>query len=375
MMSDGVTNSLGGITRFLERTRVRKLAGMAEAVESPSSEVEAIQFSADDMAPSPPRWTGRGAAAPMRMFFWWGYVQIPGRRPILLIRTITPIGTMIFHHEVGAGIWDSPKLRAGLRELYNGPSLYRAEAGDPNGWSTDPTTWHVSGSPTLLYKAAPKMVYEASSRYARIVEGNVLDTKWTYMPCALCINPGGAMGPYFSWPATAEGTYMGQPVSFTGGFDRMYGKGALDFLTKSPFVYLAFSGVGPDGQREGGAVFIIGDKSAGMYYKDGEDPVVSNQVELEAQYVANPQDAAQIVPAWATFRFGGKELTFVAQHQAIGARLGPLRILDQWGPWRERNSPPKFVSFLGTVESHIPTGSVPITAADKVTFPQNSPLL
>jgi hypothetical protein len=218
------------------------------------------------------------------------------------------------------------------------------------------------------------MVYQASSRCARIVEGDALDTKWTYMPYALCINPGGAMGPYFSWPATVEGTYMGQPVTFTGGFDRMYGKGALDFLTKTPFIYLAFSGIGPDGRREGGAVFVIGDKSAGMYYRDGEDPVVSNRVELAAQYVRNPSNAAEVAPAWATFPFGGKELTFVAKHRALGMRVGPLRILDLWGPWRERNSPPKFTHFLGTVESHIPPRSVPITAPERITFPEGCPL-
>lgn len=224
-----------------------------------------------------------------------------------MIRTITPIGTAILHHEVGAGIWDTPKARAGstvpdLRVLYAGPSRYLAQRGDPNG------------------------------------------------------------------------TDRGRPVSFTGGFDRMHGRGAVDFLTKKPFIYLAYSEVDADGRRKDGAAFVLGEKSAGMYYKDGEDPVVSKQIEPEAQYVQNPHNAAQVVPAWTTYRFGGKELTFVARHQSVGARLGRLRILDQWGLWRERHSPAKFVRSLGTVESHIPAGSVRITPTDQLSFPKNSPL-
>jgi hypothetical protein len=91
------------VTQFISRARTRRLAGMANAVQSPSSDVEAIRFSADDMAPRPTRWADQGAPA-MRLFFWWGYVHVPGRRPILLMRASMPMHTLIYHHEVGAGI-------------------------------------------------------------------------------------------------------------------------------------------------------------------------------------------------------------------------------------------------------------------------------
>jgi hypothetical protein len=45
-----------------------------------------------------------------------------------------------------------------------------------------------------------------------------------------------------------------------------------------------------------------------MYAKDGEAPVVSNNVKLDAVYVSNPANVNNIAPKELTASLGGKQL-------------------------------------------------------------------
>ncbi|MFI8975166.1 twin-arginine translocation signal domain-containing protein [Nocardia asteroides] len=338
-------------------SRLGQLAVVAEALQDSRTAVEAVQLNWDDMGPSPQRWTTQGIAAPLALFFWWGYIRLPDRRPILLVRLMTQAGTLeVVHGETGDGVFgrQSPLQPTG----FGGFAEYRAVTGDPEGFTDDPTTWEMAGS-------SPRMLYRTSSKRSRVIEGDFFDTTWDYMPSTMCITPPGALAPYFSGAATVHGTYLGTPVRYTGGFDRMYGIGAIDFLTSSPFIYLAFSGVGFDGRREWGAVFITGDKGAGMYCRDGDSPVTSTEVQLEAQYVRDPANPSRISPSRAIFRFADKEIQYVAKHGAAVTNHHDLLtsvypIVNTEGNWRERNSPTQFAQWMGSIESHIPEGSVQI---------------
>ncbi|MVU80813.1 hypothetical protein GPX89_26610 [Nocardia sp. ET3-3] len=336
-------------------TRLGQFAGMAEALQDSGTTVEAVELNWDDMGPAPQRWTAQGIAAPLELFFWWGYVRLPDRRPILLVRLMTPAGSLeVAHGETGDGMFgrQTPLQPTG----FGGAALYRAVDGDPEGFTTDPTTWEMTGE-------SPRMLYRTSSKRAHVIEGDFFDTTWDYMPRTMCVTPPGPMGPYFSGAATVSGTYLGQSVSYNGGFDRMYGAGAVDFVTSSPFIYLAFSGVGPDGRREWGAVFVAGDKGAAMYCRDGDEPVTSTEVRLEARYARDPGNPSRISPSHAIFRFADKEIQYVAKHGAAVSTYYDLLtsiypIVNTEGNWRERNSPPQFTQWLGSIESHIPEGSV-----------------
>ncbi|MGW4771641.1 hypothetical protein ACWEO2_26815 [Nocardia sp. NPDC004278] len=54
---------------------------------------EAVELGWDDVGPAPQRWTSLGIVPPLALFFWWGYIRLPDRRPILLVRLMTRVGT------------------------------------------------------------------------------------------------------------------------------------------------------------------------------------------------------------------------------------------------------------------------------------------
>jgi hypothetical protein len=360
-------------------------AGVAALLSDPETVVRAVEFSWDDLGPAPRRWNDRGIEAPLSMAFWWTYLRVPNRRPILLIRTFANGGTMLGHHEVAEGFWHLTEDR--LDDPYDGPGPILPVAGDPEGRVDDPVTWAAANLgpgltmgpqlagmlpegmtfddlplemlPEGLVLTTPpqEFLYRASSRYARTVERDFFDATWTYMPYAICIDPPGPIGPYFTWAATIEGTYHGQPFKQTGGFDRMYGAGATEYMITVPTTALVFSALGVDGTREMGVVYQIGSarRSAAIYWKDGEDPVVSDKVDIDATYVQNKDDPSQIAVSEATFHFGGKEISWAPEHMATTGVA-----INHFGHATERNGP-EHATYPGAMECKIMPGTVEIS--------------
>lgn len=356
---------------------------IGKALEDPATIVRVVEFNWDDMGPSPSRWANRGIPAPLSMAFWWTYILLPERRPILFIRTYIDGKAVAVLREVGATIWDKPKDEP--LEIYVGPAPILPVAGDPEGKCDDIITWEASNSSgstlsTLLdgiHKATgasrtelldllglpmsagePKSIYRASSRGARTIEGDIFDASWEYMPYAVCIDPPGAAGPYFTWASTLKGTFQGHPLAQTAGCDRMYGDGAIDYITTVPTHALVGSAISDNGVREMVVAYVLGDKrSFAMYWKDGQEPVVSEEVEMQARYVANPDNPNMIAPAEATFRFGGVEISWTSQYLATS-----VGVINHFGVWRERNSP-MHAKYLGALECKILPGSVAVSEA------------
>lgn len=352
-----------------------QVTDVAAALDDPRTEVTAVELAWDDLGTAPSRWANGGIAAPLEFSLWYSYLRVPDRRPILAQRMFAAGNSQLILSEVGPSFWELPRPMEGgsvalgsridpTDAFYSGPSPILPVAGDPEGLSDDIVTWEArpTGAVDLMsaepLSDSPQMLYRASSRHARTLEAGIFDVRWDYMPYALCIAPPGPMGPYCGWAATITGTFKGLPIAQTGGFDRLHGAGPTDYATADPTLVFQGSAVGPDGERELAYVFSFGDgRSAGLYWKDGEDPVVSNEVETVARYVANPDEPEMIAADSATFRFGGKEITWSPRYLSTTAGGA----IDHWGEWRERNSPPH-VKFQGIAECKIPPGSVEVSA-------------
>jgi hypothetical protein len=320
------------------------------------SEVAAVPFSHDDMDTSPSYWTHNGFPAQWGLFFWWTYITgIASRRPILAIRTLTPAGTNLILTENGKGLFSAVTPLTQPGNLYAGPAPYQIVQGDPdklglpNEWTYEASS--PSGSPTMLYRTG--------TQGNHVIEGDILDLRAEYLPFATAITPPGVFAPYFTWAAIYRGTLMGMPVWSMGGSDRFYDPTALGAAFSEFYVAFVFSGVHPDGRREWGQVYIVDNKSFGVYVKDGERPIVSNNVKLNAVYVSNPADPTDIAPRELTASFEGKELHWTGTSTAIPPST------DFFGPWYERHSSSDFVRSLGAVESHIPVGSVKVSGVYK----------
>ena len=145
-------------------------------------------------------------------------------------------------------------------------------------------------------------------------EGNVLEGKGTFFPYAVvdhnniwndiaCI--------YQSY--VFEGTYLGQSVKGVGRYSRSFRPSSDDH----PYELLGYIdnelvGVREDGRRE---MTIIHMDSTGkvfaFYLLDGEEPVVSDEVEMETEWYRLPyMDDGTCIYKEVTYRFGGKEIHF-----------------------------------------------------------------
>ena len=90
-------------------------------------------------------------------------------------------------------------------------------------------------------------------------------------------------------PSTFLGSLDGKPTIGLGSIDRMCFKEAAGGFSGVPMGYVALSGMGirRDGRKE--AVFVSASmnsagKTYAMYYLDGEEPVISDTVTLEADW-------------------------------------------------------------------------------------------
>jgi hypothetical protein len=153
-------------------------------------------------------------------------------------------------------------------------------------------------------------------------------------------------------------------VTYSCGFDRFIGFESIGaYRTIVPVYSLVYSGVHPDGKRESGAAYITGNKSAGIYWREGKNPIATNNLEVEARYESDPNDPNKVAPVEATFHYpGGKEIHYKAKYgvdYGLGESPGwtvPPVITE--GSWHEQHFSRRFVHSMAALESHIPPGSV-----------------
>ncbi|MCD7737562.1 MAG: hypothetical protein LUH58_00755 [Lachnospiraceae bacterium] len=153
--------------------------------------------------------------------------------------------------------------------------------------------------------------------------GCILDLEVTPFPVAVFSHANPSQpAPYFQVNTMVKGTYMGKPVMGMGGFDRTYivnrvadneGEKEKNYAATYRCICALYSGIREDGRKECVYALITDEngKGIGMYYIDGEEPVVTDQVHLSAKFCHLPYvDDDTVVYTNAVWQIGSKTIHF-----------------------------------------------------------------
>lgn len=154
-------------------------------------------------------------------------------------------------------------------------------------------------------------------------DGCILDLKVEPFPVAVVSHSNkNQPTPYFQVNTVVTGTYMGKPITGMGGFDRTYivnrvkgdaEKEEQDYAATYRCNCALYSGIREDGRKECVYALITTEngKGIGMYYIDGEEPVVTDQVYLDAKFRRLPYvDDGTVVYTDAIWTIGPKKIHF-----------------------------------------------------------------
>ncbi|MDQ0363000.1 hypothetical protein [Breznakia pachnodae] len=162
-------------------------------------------------------------------------------------------------------------------------------------------------------------------------------------------------------PTSWIGSFKGKPILGLGEFDRMFIKEAVEGFGDIPLGYIAFMGIGirEDGRKETTFISIsingVG-KTLAYYILEGEQPIVTDQVSMEADWTRLPYvDDGTCVFKDAIFRFCDKEIHFEGKWGSKGftakprvEKHGQSHVL---GTWYEGNKPYKHRLYYTFVEN------------------------
>lgn len=179
----------------------------------------------------------------------------------------------------------------------------------------------------------------------------VYDHQSTYADCSCVFQP-----------STFFGTLDGKPILGLGSFDRLCMKQHTSggFGTV-PLAYIAFSAMGirPDGRKE--MVFASiglndGARTIATYHLEGETPIISDSVDIEADWVHLPYvNDGTCVFKDASIYFGGKEFHFKGKWGTKGflrkPRIEKHGQSQMFGSWYEGNTEYEHRLYYTFVES------------------------
>lgn len=202
----------------------------------------------------------------------------------------------------------------------------------------------------------PFSEYRFYDGYSTWKEGDFFDVKAEPWPVTIYDHQSAYVNLSEIWqPAIITGTYEGKPVIGLGGYDRVFMRQSVNKDTGEDlgYFYVNLAGVREDGRREQMLMnvdFIHG-KVLAYYWLEGEKPVLSDTVSIEADWVHLPYvDDGTCVYKTAVFRFGGKEIHFEGKWRSKGftghpriERHGQSQV---FGTFYEGNTPYKHTLFL-----------------------------
>lgn len=162
-------------------------------------------------------------------------------------------------------------------------------------------------------------------------------------------------------PSTYIGTFDGKPVIGLGSYDRFCIRKDISGFDSIPFEYISLtaSGIREDGRKE--AMFVsvslndVG-KTIAYYLLDGETPIITDHVQIEAQWKHLPYvDDGTCVFKDAVFYFCGKEIHFNGKWGSKGFLKEP-RIEKHgqshvFGTWYEGKTPYRHRVYCTIVEN------------------------
>ena len=160
-------------------------------------------------------------------------------------------------------------------------------------------------------------------------------------------------------PSTFAGSFNGKPVLGLGSYDRFCVKRNVNGFENIKMEYISFTGMGvrEDGRKELALVSAAFDGKIVAYYMiDGETPIITDHVEIEAEWTHLPYvDDGTCVSKEVVFYFCGKEIHFEGKWGAKGFTKKP-RIEKHgqsqvFGTWYEGAEPYKHRIYYTIAEN------------------------
>ncbi len=312
-----------------------------------------VHFSGDDMGPAPSRWNDRGIDASQQVFFWWGYLTEPDCNPILLVRNMGGEArnwmSSLTHIECSKGMFEKPTT-LDCNPIAEGDIINRLHLCEdaPEGYGEPGDKVYEM---TIDSGDRQKLFYRAGTRRFDMKESDFLDVTGENAEYALCIDPPGVFGPYFTWSSVCHGKYCGKDVTFMGGGDRFYSLEQMMNLSDPSAYYFGniVSGIDENGRKEYGAFYMFNEKMFAYYVRDGEEPKYTEQVEYEAEWESDPSDPDRIAPRTLVWKFDDVEIHWQAEYTSMYVESK----VNHFGHWYEKNGSKNFVHYLGALESNI----------------------
>ncbi len=332
-------------------------------------EIEAVQLTPDDLSLTPQRFAVNGKPATLMSGWTWGLMQEKPNEPFRIhMREFKNEGLNMNYgiSQMGDTPTSKPISLEHCLEMYpaNHPEAnpdvpfpgsdrpqYVQVKGDPEGLTDDPFTFELRAS-------NPQLLYRFSSKHARAVEGDFMDLTYDLMPYAMVLNANGPLEhPYVHQHAIIHGTYEGRKVSYVGAWDRMYDMKFEQAFQGKLFAAMSFAGVHADGMREWGMVARVGNaRGFGYYCKDGEKPVVSTDVKIEADWAPLPYiNDGTMVLTKATYHFENKVIHYEGKWGTRGQNYKTLTwpgFSGTGGVWYEGDVPYTFKESFAWSENH-----------------------
>lgn len=200
----------------------------------------------------------------------------------------------------------------------------------------------------------PFSEYRYGDGWATWKEADILDVKAEPFPYCIIQHQGDiAKFTEIIQPCTVKGTYEGKPISFVGSFDKVFmpNDKQTDIGSDMAYILVLDHGIRPDGRKES-VVIYINEKgqSMGGYYLEGEEPVCSTDVKMEADWYHLPyvQDGT-VGYKDATFTIGNKVIHFQGKWGTKGitahVRLDKHGQSQIFGTWYEGDTPYQHTMF------------------------------
>lgn len=237
--------------------------------------------------------------------------------------------------------------------------------GEVAGPETPVVRYHrVAESPSVYEYSSTER--EVEYRFYRdkitIREGGFLDVVATPFPVAMYDHQSVYQntGTVFQ-PLMYMGVMDGEPVVGLGEIERMFFSQNIKSFDSVPMGYICMSGVGirHDGRKEcalvSASINPLG-KTFAYYFIEGEQPIISDVVEMTAEWEHLPcVDDGTCVFRNATFRFGGKTINFKGRWGTKGFQPKP-RVerhgqSQAIGSWYEGEKPYEHRLYVGFAES------------------------
>ena len=189
-------------------------------------------------------------------------------------------------------------------------------------------------------------------------EGEILDVEIEFFPYAIIIHPDSPQRIcYWAQPVLVKGMYEGKSIRTLGCIDRFFApkdkelqKKALEDVLKH-YIWSYYFAVRKDGKKEL-AYFNICEhngKGVAIYWLEGQEPIISDEVTLEAEWHRlpyAPESDSSVTFTKAIWKFCGKEVHFEGKWGAKGhtatPRMNTIGLTHCYGSWYEGKSPREY---------------------------------